>query len=343
MTSLVRSTVLEGYEALASAVGIDPAQALARCGLNLAAAQTPDSFVSFIAFIRLLEHSALAADCPDFGLRLAQAQEAGILGPLTALMRHAPTLEQALLLGSRHLFVLSPEIPFAIAPAPEDRRQVDLMFEITVRQATARAQFIEQSLGFIVQVLRLVSQGRVRPLLALVPHGRLGLPQRYAEVLRCDCRFDAPVAGIRIPASDLATPLPAHSPLLLQMAQTYIAESFASPRQLVSDQVRKLVRRLLDSQCTTLDDVAGELAMHPKTLQRRLLAEGQPFKDLVDEVRRNRFLELAAQPGTFNLTQLALLLGYSEQAALTRSCRRWFGCPPTELRRRATAGAGPVA
>ena len=116
------------------------------------------------------------------------------------------------------------------------------------------------------------------------------------------------------------------------------------PRWRIDGEVRVLVAACAGAaRVHLLDDVAGELAMHPKTLQRRLLAEGQPFKDLVDEVRRNRFLELAAQPGTFNLTQLALLLGYSEQAALTRSCRRWFGCPPTELRRRATAGAGPVA
>jgi len=33
------------------------------------------------------------------------------------------------------------------------------------------------------------------------------------------------------------------------------------------------------------------------------------------------------------VAQLAQLLGYSEQAALTRSCRRWFGQTPTALRR----------
>jgi AraC-like DNA-binding protein len=57
------------------------------------------------------------------------------------------------------------------------------------------------------------------------------------------------------------------------------------------------------------------------------------FNDIVDDVRRDRFLELIAQPAAPSVAQLAQLLGYSEQAALTRSCRRWFGQTPTALRR----------
>ena len=343
MTSLVRTTVLNGYEALALSIGADPAHELKRVGLSLDALKSPDSFISFIACIRALEHTASTANCPDLGLRLIKAQQTDVLGPLTALMRHAPTLEQALLAGSRHVFVLSPEIHFAVVPVASDRRLVDLTFEIAVRQLTARAQFVEQSLGFIVQVLRLVTLGRVRPLLALVPHSRLGSLQRYAEVLGCECQFDAPVAGIRIAACDLATRLPENNPLLQQMAQTYIEEYFGSPQRLFSDRVRLLIRRFLDSQSATLLSIADDLVIHPKTLQRRLLAEGHQFKDLLDEVRRDRFLELLAQSGAFSLTQLALLLGYSEQAALTRSCRRWFDCSPTELRRRSLPNPTGVA
>jgi AraC-like DNA-binding protein len=46
-----------------------------------------------------------------------------------------------------------------------------------------------------------------------------------------------------------------------------------------------------------------------------------------------------------NLMQVSLTLGYSEQAALSRSCRRWFRCSPTELhrRRRASRGAARAA
>ena len=333
MTSLVRSSNLDAYEALTRSIGVDPVMELMRFGLPVDTLQNPDTFIPFIGFIRLLEHTALAGSCPDFGLRLAQRQGAGSAGPLLILMRHAATLEEALQTGSRHLFVLSPNYLFSIVPVKPDGKLVDLTIDIDVPQVRLRPQTIEHSLGYMVQLVKLVSQGQAKPLLAMLPHRRMGPLQSYAEVLGCACRFDAPVAAIRMAAKDLSLALPDRNALLQQMALAYIDENFGAPDKLFSDQVRLLARRFLDTGAVSQRDIANALAVHPKTLQRRLLAEGQVFNDIVDDVRRDRFLELIAQSAAPSVAQLAQLLGYSEQAALTRSCRRWFGQTPTALRR----------
>lgn len=340
MTSLVRASVLEGYGPLARLIGVDPVAELARVGIPADTLDGKGTFISLIAFMRLMEHTARTGNCLDFGLRLAQRQEASVLGPLTVLMRHSATLEEALQTGARHLFVLSPEFHFSLRPVKAHRQLVDLALEINVPQLRSRAQTIEQSLGFIVQVVRLLSQGQVRPVLALLPHLRLGPLQSYTEVLGCECRFEMPLAAIRIAAKDLALPLPEHNPLLQQMAISYIGENFGAPDKLFTDRVRLLARRFLELGPVARADIAEALSLHPKTLQRRLLEEGQLFNTILDEVRRDRFLELLAQPATLSLTQLALMVGYSEQAALTRSCRRWFGRTPSELRRTAPATSG---
>lgn len=337
MPSLLRSTSMDGYAVLARSVGVDPLLALAEVGMPVQALDAQESFISFNGFIRLLEYTAKAARCPDFGLRLAAVQESSPTGPLVVLMRHAATLEQAVQLAARHLFVLSPEIRLAAAPVQDDRQRVDVKFELAIPELRARAQTVELALGFVVQVLRLITQGQVRPLMALLPHPRLGPIKRYSDVLGCECRFEAGFAGIRLAASDLALPLPEHNPLLEHMARTYIAEHFGSRQTLFTERVRLLARQFLDSGEAKLSTIAELMAVHPKTLQRRLQSEGHQFNDLLDQIRRDRFQELLDQSATFSLTQLALLLGYSEQAALSRSCRRWFGCSPSELRRRAAA------
>ena len=332
MTSLVRSSNLDAYEALTRSIGVDPVMELMRFGLPVDTLQNPDTFIPFIGFIRLLEHTALAGSCPDFGLRLAQRQGAGSAGPLLILMRHAATLEEALLTGARHLFV----------PVKANGALVDLTIDIDVPQVRLRPQTIEHSLGYMVQLVRLVTQGQAQPLLAMLPHPRMGPLQSYIDVLGCPCRFDAPVAAVRMAARDLSLPLPDRNPLLQQMALSYIEEHFGAPDKLISEQVRLLARRFLDTGAVSQRDIANALAVHPKTLQRRLLAEGQVFNDIVDDVRRDRFLELIAQPAAPSVAQLAQLLGYSEQAALTRSCRRWFGQTPTALRRqRAPESSSP--
>ena len=345
MTSLVRSSILEGYEPLALRIGVDPIAELVRVGLPPAALNDPDTFISFGGFIRLIEHTAMAGRCPDFGLRLAQCQGTGKAGPLLILMRHAATLQDALLTGATHLFVLSSDYQFSIVPVGTNRQLVDLTLDISVPQLRSRAQTIEHSLGYIVQLISLISQGQVRPSLALLPHPRQGPLRNYASVLGCACWFEMPVAAIRIAATDLQLALPDRNPLLQQMALSYIEENFGAPEQLYADRVRLLMRRFLSAGPVLQDDVAKALSVHAKTLQRRLLNEGHTFSDLLDEVRRDRFLELLAQPSDLSLTQLSLMVGYSEPAALTRSCRRWFGCTPTEMRQQVpgTAGARRVS
>ncbi|MGA9277007.1 helix-turn-helix transcriptional regulator [Ilumatobacter sp.] len=78
--------------------------------------------------------------------------------------------------------------------------------------------------------------------------------------------------------------------------------------------------------------MADRLAMHPRTVQRRLTAEGTSFEILVDDVRR----EIVAhhlRDTDLPLSRLATMAGYSEQSSLTRGCKRWFGATPTRCRR----------
>jgi AraC-like DNA-binding protein len=72
--------------------------------------------------------------------------------------------------------------------------------------------------------------------------------------------------------------------------------------------------------------------MHPRTLQRRLAEENTTFLDLVDDVRRNAARQYLTMTD-LSMTQVAGLLGLSEQSALTRCTRRWWGATPRQVRR----------
>jgi AraC-like DNA-binding protein len=78
--------------------------------------------------------------------------------------------------------------------------------------------------------------------------------------------------------------------------------------------------------------------MHPRTLQRRLREEGTTFEAIKDEARQDLAQRYLAQPDV-PLTQITALLGYSEQSALGRSCRRWFGATPREMRALLASGS----
>jgi AraC-like DNA-binding protein len=89
----------------------------------------------------------------------------------------------------------------------------------------------------------------------------------------------------------------------------------------------------------SVQDVALMLNVHPRTLQRRLTEEGTTFEKMRDDVRREMAQAHLAND-VVPLAQVAHILGYANQSVLTRSCLRWFGKTPLQVRQQI---AGPSA
>lgn len=332
MTVLIRAGSLHGYEALARSMGVDANQELARVGLSPKSLIDPDALIPYFSQFHLLEHTAYVGKCPDFGLRMAEKQDMNVLGPLAILLRHAANLGDAMQLASQYVFVHSPAIRIATSCVVERPNEVDMTFAIETSNRPPCAQSLELAVGVMVTIVNQIGQGRVRPILAMLPHARLGPPGSYARVLGCECRFEAPHTGLRFSRGALTLPLVEHNPQLQQLAKYYLDQHFGMPNQVFADKVRAMVRRFLGSGKSSQGNIASMLSIHPRTMQRRLRDEGHQFDDIVEGVRKDQLVDLLSRSQNLPLSQIALMLGYSEQAALTRSCRRWFNCTPTELR-----------
>ena len=76
MTVVVRAGALQRYEPLMRDLGTNPRPVLRRHAIDRAALADPDTLISLDAVAQLLEDSAIATGCPDFGLRLADRHAA---------------------------------------------------------------------------------------------------------------------------------------------------------------------------------------------------------------------------------------------------------------------------
>ena len=100
--------------------------------------------------------------------------------------------------------------------------------------------------------------------------------------------------------------------------------------------VRRVLMETLDLGQTAAATVARELGMSPRTLNRRLRAEGTWFRGILDAVRGERATALLRDPSV-GIGEIAFVLGYSEPAAFHRSFKRWTGQTPLAFRRAARA------
>ncbi len=96
---------------------------------------------------------------------------------------------------------------------------------------------------------------------------------------------------------------------------------------------RIVIRRSLPGGGLTVDSLADELGISRRTLQRRLGALGSNFKQLLQHVREEQSRRYLDDP-RLAVTEIAMLLGYSDQASFSNAFKSWCGCAPTEYRQR---------
>ena len=95
--------------------------------------------------------------------------------------------------------------------------------------------------------------------------------------------------------------------------------------------VRGAIQQKLTGHRPGIDDIAQDLRLSPRTLQRRLQELGSSYQRVLDEARhemaryylRNSVLELA---------EAAYLLGYEDANSFARAFRNWEGMPPKHWR-----------
>src|SRR5215469_1203583 len=137
MTALVRAQAIRGYSSLVRDLGGNPNRLLRKAGIDPSALDQLTAFISFESMIELLERSAADLDCPDFGLRLAERQDIGILGTLAVAMRYSATVGEAARCGAKYLPVHNAAIAFTIT---EHRDHAVLTFRTLVDHAPQWAQ-----------------------------------------------------------------------------------------------------------------------------------------------------------------------------------------------------------
>ena len=95
---------------------------------------------------------------------------------------------------------------------------------------------------------------------------------------------------------------------------------------------RTTMAKLVAERRCRVADVAKELAVSARTLQRRLEKAGTTFVTLWDETRRIAALEQLRNPEVA-IKETAFRLGFSEPSTFYRAFRRWTGDTPANYRR----------
>ncbi len=163
----------------------------------------------------------------------------------------------------------------------------------------------------------------------------------YEDYFGCPVRFGARRNKLFFRAEDVSQPFVTHNPELLELVAPQLEAELKQQlaNSPLKEQAKGILKRLLAGQKPRLEDVAVELRVSNRTLQRRLLGEGITFHDLVEKARREMGQHYLSQP-SLELNETAYLLGYEDPNSFIRAFHKWEGTSPGEWRSTHGSSAG---
>lgn len=141
--------------------------------------------------------------------------------------------------------------------------------------------------------------------------------------------------SIAFSVSDLDIPIP-HSDITLHGILGKQAEdlliSLPDCDTFIAELTDTIIRCLHEGDTDT-NTVASRINMSERTLHRRLKSKGKVFRDILQEIRKSMVINYLKDP-KLTLSEIALLLGYSEQSSFTRAFSTWYKCSPLQYQKR---------
>lgn len=323
----VRAVSLTDYVSLARSMELDGSAMLREFGIDPRLLADPEALIPAEAVSALLTESALRSGCESFGLKLATLRSFASLGPLSLLLRHESDLRAVVrrLIAYRRL--ITDVIDFDLQEEGEEARiLVVLAPEVATRQS------VELVMGLTCRFLGEAVFGGWRPAEAHFRHPAPADLQVHQRTFHAPLRFDAAFDGFLVSTAALDRENAHSDPGFVAHAKRHVdllADQL--PELSLADQVRASIRRLLPDGAATLPKVAGQLNLHPRTLQRKLAASDLVFADLVETIREGVARNLLAKTD-LPVTAVAALVGYASPASFSRWFAAAAGQPPREWR-----------
>ena len=310
--------------------GVNADSFLKDVGLRRADVSDEDNRISYAAVIALIERAATTLGDASYGLRLGAAQDARDSGMLGFLMLNSPTLLDALSNAQRYFRVLGEGEDLEVERMGP---HVTLRFRETDKALRGSRHNSEYIAAIIVRACRDMTRKRISPVRAEFIHGRPNAKVAYPDYLSCPVKFHAPWDALTYDTDTMHLPvIGADNKLfkVLERACKSILGTAPKKQDIVHD-VRELVIDGLAKGGVSFDDVAREVNMSSKTLERRLAARGTTFSVLLDDIRSGLAKRYLSDTD-LRLEQIAYLTGYSEPAPLVRAFRRWTRTTPMQFR-----------
>ena len=333
-SSTVSITLTRSMMRYAVSRGASLEELCAAAGIETAILNRPDERISGAQSLKAWNAAVKATGDMDFGLHLGELSQPTRLGLVGFAMISAADLGGALERLVRYTNLLTDGVRGTIT-----REGALARFDLEPSRGVAKflhenpRQHVECTLSAFLSLAAALTG---RPLPVTEVWFRHPEPESIREHLRifgAPVRFGRQSNRVTLRAAALGWPLADSNPDLLA---TFDARAMGALRKLDqtatwSERVELAIMENLRGTVPGLEQIAREMGVSGRILQRRLLDEKCGFRQLLDRARHELAL-LYLRRDEVPVAEISYLLGFAEPSAFHRSFKRWTGSTPGIVR-----------
>ncbi|MEH6650190.1 MAG: AraC family transcriptional regulator [Motiliproteus sp.] len=329
------TTVLSSFSALIWQTlqdeGQDPRGIFIEAGLNPDWLADGNARYDIAGMTRLWSAAEQASKHPNFGVSVGQRWSAKNFHALGFAWLASPSALDALQRFQRYGKLINDAFVSKLwVQAPLCHFEIDIDSD----QASTLDCSRMAAVSMVVTMLRQLLGHHYSPVRVELPIPRPDNALLLENHLGCPVYYQTESVAVVMHLSDCEKPIIGANPELLR-ANEKIAEAYIARIDQADIKTRTECEIITQLPSGSLAEagVANALALSVRTLQRQLKDSGVSFSGLVQSVRK----ELAKNyilDSRLSLTEITYLLGFSDPANFSRAFKRWFGCSPSDYRKR---------
>jgi len=302
---------------------------LEELGISESIFTRPDVEITNDKYAELLESVARDTN-PYIGLDMAENLEVSNFGVMGHAMAASATVGDALNLLSRYLYVLSQSNTIRL-DLGED--QVVCTYAVTILQPDLVRQDAEFAMGFIVNAIRELSGRSFSPRLVEFSHGLFAEARRHRQFFDSEVQFERRENRMHFSRRVMQYPVLTADPGLLEALVYYLDSrlQLRSEEEDLQAKVEHMITISLSDGLPDLNGIAGQLGMSGRTLQRKLAERNLVFSEMLESTCRSIAREYILHTD-YSVTDIAMMLGYTDLSSFSRAYKRWTGVGPQQSR-----------
>jgi AraC-like DNA-binding protein len=322
--------------------GIDTTRILSDFGLTEHAVLSPEARLLPELGRALAVRLVQRIGDPELGLRGAERFRLADVDLLGYVAWHSTSLREMFEALSQYARLLGDTAECALEHGPGT---------LTVRlgRSGGRVLMPEASDFFAGMVARLVrewSHGAAELLSVQLPRSKPQRTASYERFFAAPVQFGAATTALtyREQTAESEVRPPDNDPALGSILRRHADRALMvlPHNRSVVERARAQLGKQLDAQvgqrCFDLGSIAAQLGTSERTLRRRLREAGTGYRELIDDVRRERAMMLVHE-GAHNVTTMSMQVGFADVTTFTRAFRRWTGTLPSRYMMQARAQA----